>query len=70
MFIKTLPNKNLGKLTPDQRRAILKDFISATLPFEVLGIRKDKGQPLQLANAFESPVKSNGKGPSHLANRQ
>jgi CRISPR system Cascade subunit CasC len=70
--------KNLGKLTPDQRRAILKDFIratliavpgarqnsmnAATLPFEVLGIRKNKGQPLQLANAFESPVKANGKG--------
>jgi CRISPR system Cascade subunit CasC len=69
---------NLGKLTPEQRRAILKDFIraaltavpgarknsmnAATLPFEVLGIRKDKGQPLQLANAFESPVKAKGKG--------
>jgi CRISPR system Cascade subunit CasC len=70
--------KNLGKLTSDQRRTILKDFIratltaipgarqnsmnAATLPFEVLGIRKDKGQPLQLTNAFESPVKANGKG--------
>lgn len=70
--------KNLGKLNEDQRRTILKDFIratliavpgarqnsmnAATLPFEVLGIRKDKGQPLQLANAFESPVKANGKG--------
>lgn len=70
--------KNLGKLTPEQRSIILKDFIratliavpgarqnsmnAATLPFEVLGIRKHKGQPLQLANAFESPVKANGKG--------
>ncbi|MEY4569607.1 MAG: hypothetical protein RLZZ398_1046 [Verrucomicrobiota bacterium] len=70
--------KNLGKLSSDQRRTILMDFIratliavpgarqnsmnAATLPFEVLGIRKEKGQPLQLANAFESPVKSNGKG--------
>ena len=70
--------KNLGKLTPDQRATILKEFIratltavpgarqnsmnAATLPFEVLGIRKEKGQPLQLANAFESPVKANGKG--------
>ncbi len=70
--------KNLGKLSPDQRRTILMEFIratliavpgarqnsmnAATLPFEVLGIRKDKGQPLQLANAFESPVKANGKG--------
>ncbi len=66
------PN-NLGKLTPDQRRIILKDFIratliaipgarqnsmnAATLPFEVLGIRKHHGQPLQLINAFEIPVK-------------
>jgi CRISPR system Cascade subunit CasC len=70
--------KNLGKLSSDQRRLILKDFIratliavpgarqnsmnAATLPFEVLGIRKDKGQPLQLANAFESPVKATAKG--------
>jgi len=66
--------QNLGKLTPDQRKSILKDFIratliavpgarqnsmnAATLPFEVLGIRKSKGQPLQLANAFEAPVKA------------
>jgi len=35
---------------------------AATLPFEVLGIRKSKGQPLQLINAFEEPVKTNGKG--------
>jgi len=70
--------KNLGKLSSDQRREILKDFIratltavpgarknsmnAATLPFEVLGIRKSKGQPLQLINAFEEPVKTNGKG--------
>lgn len=70
--------KNLGKLSPEQRREILRDFIratltavpgarrnsmnAATLPFEVLGIRKSKGQPLQLVNAFEEPVKANGKG--------
>lgn len=70
--------KHLGKLTPDERRVILKDFIravltavpgarrnsmnAATLPCEVLGIRKSKGQPLQLVNAFEAPVKANGKG--------
>ena len=35
---------------------------AATLPFEVLGVRKDKGQPVQLANAFDAPVKANGKG--------
>jgi CRISPR system Cascade subunit CasC len=70
--------QNLGKLTPEQRTSILKDFIratliavpgarqnsmnAATLPYEVLGIRKSKGQPLQLANAFEAPVKATGKG--------
>ncbi len=34
----------------------------ATLPVEVLGIRKDKGQPLQLINAFESPIKASREG--------
>jgi CRISPR system Cascade subunit CasC len=34
----------------------------ATLPTEVLGIRKDKGQPLQLINAFETPIKSKADG--------
>lgn len=34
----------------------------ATLPVEVLGIRKDKGQPLQLVNAFETPVATDRKG--------
>ena len=31
---------------------------SNTLPGYVLGIVKDKGQPLQLVNAFEKPVAS------------
>lgn len=62
----------------DARKAILRSFIrsvliavpgarqnsmnGATLPVEVLGIRKEKGQPLQLINAFEAPIKANGKG--------
>jgi CRISPR system Cascade subunit CasC len=70
--------KHLESLDQEERKAVLSAFIratliavpgarqnsmnAATLPFEVLGIRKEKGQPLQLANAFESPVKSNGKG--------
>ncbi len=70
--------KHLGALTPEERRTILKSFIkatlmavpgarknsmnAATLPFAVLGIRKDKGQPVQLVNAFENPVKADGKG--------
>lgn len=70
--------KHLGALATEDRRAILKSFIkatlmavpsarknsmnAATLPFAVLGIRKDKGQPVQLVNAFEEPVKAGGKG--------
>lgn len=70
--------KHLGALTPEERRSVLKSFIkatlmavpgarknsmnAATLPFAVLGIRKDKGQPVQLVNAFEEPVKASGKG--------
>lgn len=69
---------HLGKLAGEERREILKAFLTsilvsipgarknsmnaATLPFEVLGVRKEKGHPLQLINAFETPVKSNGKG--------
>ena len=60
-----------------QRKEILRAFLTAcltavpgarrnsmngnTLPFEVLGIRKPKGQPLQLINAFEKAIPS-GKG--------
>lgn len=71
-------SKHLESLCQKERKDVLSAFIratliavpgarqnsmnAATLPFEVLGIRKDKGQPLQLANAFESPVKANGKG--------
>lgn len=69
---------HLGALDPGQRREVLKSFLkaalmavpgarknsmnAATLPFAVLGLRKDKGQPVQLVNAFEEPVKATGKG--------
>jgi CRISPR system Cascade subunit CasC len=69
---------HLGALPPEHRQDILKSFLkatlmavpgarknsmnAATLPFAVLGIRKDKGQPIQLVNAFENPVKATGKG--------
>lgn len=62
----------------EERKSLLRAFIrsvltavpgarrnsmnGATLPAEVLGIRKDMGQPLQLVNAFEEPVKASGKG--------
>jgi CRISPR system Cascade subunit CasC len=39
-----------------------------TLPSYVLGIVKDKGQPLQLVNAFEKPVISkNGQTETSIA---
>jgi CRISPR system Cascade subunit CasC len=69
---------HLGGLPEEDRRDILAAFLraaltsvpgarknsmnAATLPHEVLGIRKESGQPLQLVNAFESPVRANGKG--------
>jgi CRISPR system Cascade subunit CasC len=71
-------NFHLAKLEKDERKAVLDAFIratltaiprarknsmnAATLPFEVLGILKEKGQPIQLINAFENPVAANGKG--------
>lgn len=70
--------KHLAPVAQEDRKAVLRAFITAvltsvpgarknsmngnTLPVEVLGLRKDKGQPLQLVNAFETPVKANGKG--------
>lgn len=70
--------KHLAPLAQTERKSILRAFIrsvltavpgarqnsmnGATLPIEVLGLRKENGQPLQLINAFESPVKSKGKG--------
>lgn len=69
---------NLSGLATEQRAELAGAFIRAaltsipgarknsmnagTLPHEVLGIRKRKGQPLQLVNAFESPVKVSGAG--------
>jgi len=71
-------DSHLGKLATNDRKTVLETFIratlmavpgarqnsmnAATLPFEVLAIVKESGQPVQLINAFESPVKPNGKG--------
>ncbi len=67
-------SEHLGKLSTDYRSAVVDAFLratilavpsarknsmnAATLPCYVLGLVKDKGQPLQLVNAFEKPVSS------------
>ncbi|MFC1596566.1 type I-E CRISPR-associated protein Cas7/Cse4/CasC [Planctomycetota bacterium] len=66
--------KHLCDLTPDQRQAVVRTFVEATimaipsarrntmnantLPSFVLAVVRDKGHPIQLANAFENPVRS------------
>ena len=66
---------HLGALTVEERKQVVESFLRAavlavpgarknsmnahTRPSYVLGIVKDKGQPLQLVNAFEKPVISN-----------
>ena len=66
--------KHLAALSPEQRKTVVKTFIAAaiqavpgarknsmnahTLPCYVLGLVKEKGQPIQLINAFEKPVAS------------
>lgn len=63
---------HLGALSREERQAVLDAFIRATLlavpgarknsmnahtlPAYVLGVVKEKGQPIQLVNAFEKPV--------------
>ena len=65
---------HLGALSAEDRQTVLDAFLRAsilavpgarknsmnanTLPGYVLGLVKDKGQPLQLVNAFEKPVSS------------
>ena len=67
-------DSHLGALSVEDRRAVVDTFLRAavlavpggrknsmnanTLPGYVLGLVKDKGQPLQLINAFEKPVLS------------
>ena len=67
---------HLGKLTASERRRVMAAFIGATLlaipgarknsmnahtlPGFVLGLYKKAGQPLQLINAFEEPVRPRG----------
>jgi CRISPR system Cascade subunit CasC len=67
-------DEHLGKLTVDERRAVVDAFLRAAILAVpgarknsmnantdvdyVLGIVKDKGQPLQLVNAFEEALRS------------
>jgi len=69
-----LLQKHLAALSLDERKTVVKTFIEAaiqavpgarknsmnanTLPCYVIGLVKDKGQPLQLINAFEKAVAS------------
>jgi len=72
-------DSHLGVLSAEDRRTVIDTFLRAavlavpgarknsmnanTLPGYVLGLVKDKGQPLQLVNAFEKPVRtSSGNG--------
>lgn len=65
---------HLGSMTKEERQSVVRTFIEATikaipgarkntmngntLPVHVLGVVREKGHPIQLVNAFESPVKS------------
>lgn len=67
---------HLGKLATDERKKVIGAFIEATAlavpgarknsmnasvpPSYVLGIYKEAGQPVQLINAFEAPVRGTG----------
>lgn len=69
---------HLGALTPEQRRAVVRTFVeatlmampsarrnsmnAATLPAHVLAVVREKGHPMQLINAFEKPVRSGREG--------
>jgi CRISPR system Cascade subunit CasC len=66
---------HLGRMTKEQRQTVVGAFFKAvilavpgarkasmnasTLPGYVLGLAKEKGQPLQLVNAFLKPSKAN-----------
>ena len=69
---------HLASMTAEERKEVVASFIQATLtaapqarhngmnagvmPAYVLGLIKDKGQPIQLINAFEKPVCPNKDG--------
>jgi CRISPR system Cascade subunit CasC len=65
---------HLGGMTKEERKNVVSTFLEATikavpaarkytmngntLPVYVLGVVREKGHPIQLVNAFETPVKS------------
>jgi len=65
--------EHLGSITREERQSVVRTFVEATikaipgarkntmngntLPTYVLGVVREKGHPVQLVNAFESPVR-------------
>lgn len=65
---------HLGSMTKEERQSVVRTFVEATvkaipgarkntmngntLPVYVLGVVREKGHPVQLVNAFESPVRT------------
>jgi len=65
---------HLGSMTKEERQSVVRTFVEATvkaipgarkntmngntLPVYVLGVVREKGHPIQLVNAFESPIRS------------
>ena len=76
-WIKMTEEKRNALMTVEERKEVMTAFIratleavpharqnsmnAATLPAYVLGVVKEKGQPIQLINAFEKPAFSSGK---------
>lgn len=66
---------HLGSMSREERQGVVKTFIEATIaavpsarkntmngntrPVYVLGVVREQGHPIQLVNAFESPIRSN-----------
>lgn len=66
--------EHLGSMTSEERKSVVRTFAEATikaipgarkntmngntLPVYVLGVVREKGHPVQLVNAFETPVRS------------
>ncbi|MCX5846607.1 MAG: type I-E CRISPR-associated protein Cas7/Cse4/CasC [Deltaproteobacteria bacterium] len=67
-------DEHLGSMTREERQSVVRTFVEATvmaipgarkntmngntIPAYVLGVVREKGHPVQLVNAFETPVRS------------